>query len=112
MNKSQLILASFISAIRDKKIIELSFYSKEDGRVLVRRCVPFDFGPSRRSKIKNDKFHFLDLNSDEGAHPLSLTPEQIFDINVLEETFNPTHYVSWDTSKSPWSVERDWGNVS
>lgn len=93
-------------------MVTLRFYSKEDGTILERKCVPLDFGPSRRAKVQNNRFHVYDLDSDEGRHVLSLNPEQVVEIIPLNLNFDPRTIVSWDTKKSPWFVPRDWGEVS
>ena len=102
----------FINAIRAKQKIKLTFYSKEDIGVLVRTCAPMDFGPSSRAKEKNNRYHVWDYDSDTGTHVLSLNPEQIASIEVLDEHFEPSNFITWDTQKSPWFVTRDWENFS
>jgi hypothetical protein len=71
-----------------------------------------DFGPSRRAKEKNNRYHVWDYDSDTGTHVLSLNPEQIISIEVLDEHFEPSNFITWDTQKSPWFVARDWENFS
>ena len=102
----------FINAIHARRKIRLTFYSKEDVGVLIRTCAPMDFGPSRRAKEKNNRFHVWDYDSDTRTHTLSLNPEQIVSIEVLEENFEPSEFITWDTSKSTWFVKRDWGLYS
>jgi hypothetical protein len=102
--------SNFIQAIHDKRMIELSFRSKEDGgRILVRKCAPMDFGPSRRAREKNDRFHVWDYESDTANHVLSLSPEQVTSITVLNETFEPADFVMW---KPDWLIRRNWGMYS
>lgn len=108
----QSLVLEFIRAIRDKKKVILCFHSKEDGKVIERTCAPMDFGPSRRAKLKNDRFHLWDYDSDKGSHTISLTQEQIVELTILEENFDPELFVTWDTIKSPWFIGRDWGSVS
>jgi hypothetical protein len=102
----------FITAIRAKKVVLVRFHSKEDGEIIERICYPMDFGPSRRSKEKDDRYHVWDKGSDEKPHTLSLNPKQISEIIILSENFDPSSFVTWDTKKSPWFVQRDWGEVS
>ena len=71
-----------------------------------------DFGPSLRTKLKNDRFHFWDYESDTQKHTLSLNPDQISNLEVLEETFDPSEFITWDTKQSPWFVKRNWGIYS
>lgn len=99
----------FLQALREKRKIKVSFYSQEDGRVLVRTCAPMDYGPSRRTAVKNDRFHLWDYDSDTKEHVLSLNPGQVQDIEILNEHFEPAEFVTWKTS---WFVPRDWGTYS
>ena len=99
----------FINAIHECRKLRVTFYSKEDGRSLVRTCAPLDYGPSRRAKRKNNRFHFWDYDSDTEQHVLSLNPEQVRAIQVLQEGFDPAEFVTWETN---WFVSRDWGPYS
>lgn len=98
----------FVHAINRKKKVRVTFDAKEKGRI-VRTCIPFDFGPRARANDKSDCYHFYDLDSSEGRHNLSILPEKLNDIDVLEETFEPGDFVKW-TPK--WHLERDWGRYS
>jgi hypothetical protein len=102
----------FIAAIHAKKKVRLKFFSKEDGTTLVRTCAPMDFGPSRRAKNNDDRFHFWDYDSDTRTHTLSLLPNQIVSIEVLPDVFEPSEFITWSTATSPWFVARDWGTNS
>jgi hypothetical protein len=79
----------FLEALHGMKKIRVEFYSKENGRQVVRICAPMDFAPSRRAKDKTNRFHFWDFTSDVGAHTLSLLPNQLQSIEVLEDSFDP-----------------------
>ena len=103
---------SFVAAIHAKQKVRLTFFSKEDGHTLVRTCAPMDFGPSRRTKNKEDRYHLWDYESDTSTHTLSLLPGQVVSIEVLEEVFDPSEFVTWSTTTSPWFVRRDWGTHS
>ena len=102
----------FIQAIRDKRKVRVTFYSKEDEGLLVRECAPMDYGPSRRAKQKNVRFHLWDYESDTQSHTLSLNPEQISNLEVLNEYFDPSEFITWDTTESPWFIPREWGLYS
>lgn len=103
---------TFIQAIHAQNKVQLVFYSKEDGQSLVRTCAPMDFGPSRRAKDKSDRYHFWDYDSDTQRHTLSLLPHQIISISVLADTFDPSEFITWNTTVSSWFVRRDWGRYS
>lgn len=87
----------------------MTFVAKEKGMV-VRKCIPFDFGPSSRGTDKTDKYHFYDLTSPDGSHNLSIPSSQVITIKILNETFNPADYVTW--KKIDWHIKRDWGIYS
>jgi hypothetical protein len=102
----------FVDAIKNKLKISVQYYSIEDNRILERICAPLDYGPSRRSKNKNDRFHLWDYESGGKNHVLSLNPDQIKNIILLKEEFNPAEIITWDTHKNPWFISRDWGKYS
>lgn len=87
----------------------MAFYSKEDAEVIERTRAPMDYGPSRRAQEKNDRFHFWDYDSDRERHTLSLPPEQVTQIRVLDEGFDPSEFVTW---RPQWFIPRDWGAYS
>lgn len=103
---------TFIEGIHSLRKVRLSFFSKEDGRELVRLCAPMDFGPSRRAKDQADRYHFWDYESDTRNHVLSLLPEQINWVEATDENFEPVEFITWDIKKSPWFFQRDWGMFS
>lgn len=96
----------FIQGIHDKKKIRLTFLSKEDEAILVRLCAPMDFGPSSRAKVKVDRYHLWDYESDTGPHTLSLLPNQIKSMELTVEEFDPIEFVTWTPN---WLISRDWG---
>ncbi|KLU99949.1 hypothetical protein ABT56_22785 [Photobacterium aquae] len=101
--------AEFIKAIENKTKVRLTFVSKEDNCTLTRLCAPMDFGPSRRAKNKDDRYHLWDYESDKANHVLSLLPAQIVNIEFLDMDFNPAEFVSWPPN---WLIKRDWGVYS
>ncbi len=92
----------------------MTFVSKEDaGLYLTRTCAPMDYGPSRRTKDRSDRYHFWDYDSDSpgGRHTLSLLPGQVVSIEEADEHFNPAEFVTWDPPYD-WFYPRDWGQFS
>jgi len=98
----------FLEAIKKKKKVKVVVNSKEKG-LIKRVCIPFDFGPSRMHKDGKHRYHFYDLDSPEGPHNLSILPEQLIKMEVLDENFEPKDYVKW---KPSWFIHRDWGKYS
>lgn len=101
--------AQFIDSIHAKTKIKLKFFSKEDGRLLTRLCAPMDFGPSRRTRNQDDRYHLWDYESDERNHVLSILPGQVDSIEFLDDDFCPSEFITWKTN---WIVPRDWGIYS
>jgi len=99
---------TFINAIHERKILTVTFDAKEKG-IITRKCIPYDFGPSSRAKDKSDRYHFHDLNSPEGEHNLSILPEQLVDLQITQDQFDPADYVKWEPK---WYVQRNWGKYS
>lgn len=102
----------FVQAIRNKNKVRVKFYSKEDDDILERVCAPMDYGPSRRTRNKTDRYHLWNFESDKGWHTLSLLPDQIKDMVVLDEYFNPADFVNWNLTAKPWFIDRNWGKHS
>lgn len=98
----------FIEAINQKLIIQLIFDSKEKG-IITRKCIPFDFGPSKKYKDGRERYHFYDLDSPDGKHNLSILPEQIVDITLTDQDFDPRDYITWTPN---WYTSRDWDDFS
>ncbi|WP_099346999.1 hypothetical protein [Clostridium tertium] len=103
-----MINQNFVQSINEMKLVKVVFDSYEKGRI-TRVCVPFDYGPSRRYRDGEDRYHFYDLDSPSSNHNLSILPQQIKSIEILNETFCPEDYVKWTPS---WFFKRDWGLYS
>jgi hypothetical protein len=95
----------FIASIHSKNTIKIIFDSKEKG-IIERKCIPFDYGLSTRYKDGLERFHLYDLDSPKGNHTLSILPNQIIELSLLDEIFEPADYVKWVPK---WIVVRDWG---
>lgn len=102
------ILDVFIDAIKTKSIINVTIDTYEKGTVN-RSCIPFDYGPSRKFKDGNDRYHFFTLNSPDGNHVLSVLPSQVLSMEITNEKFNPGDYITWEPK---WIYPRDWGEYS
>lgn len=98
----------FLRAINEKKLVLIECNSYEKGYIQ-RKCVPFDYGPSRRYKDSSDRYHFYDLDSPDGSHNLSILPEQLLFLKILDEQFEPKDYINWVPN---WFIPRDWGKYS
>lgn len=98
----------FIEALENKKLVKITFEAEVKG-MITRTCVPFDFGVSRKYKDGIERFHFYDLDSPDVNHNLSILPEKLYSLDILDQEFNPADYVNWTPN---WIVSRDWGIYS
>ncbi|MGD0351543.1 MAG: hypothetical protein ABSB84_14705 [Verrucomicrobiota bacterium] len=97
----------FIEAIHAKKKVCVRFYSKADSGVLDRVCAPMDYGPGGEIKDGLNRYWLWDYASNTGPHTLGLVPQQIVDLQVLGEVFDPAQL---DVRPPQWSIPRDWGS--
>lgn len=98
----------FVSAIENKKLVEIVFNSHEKGTIK-RKCVPFDFAVSNKYRDGINRFHFYDLDSPDGSHNLSALPEQLISLEILSDSFEPGDFVKWSPH---WTIPRNWGIYS
>ena len=84
--------ARFTAAIQDKKKVCVRFYSKPDSDVLDRVCAPMDYGPGVETTDGLNRYWLWDYASTTGNHTLGLLPQQIVDLQVLGEVFDPADF--------------------
>ena len=48
---------NFLKSINNKLIVSVTFRTVK-GIVSERKCIPFDYGPSRRFRDKSQRYHF------------------------------------------------------
>jgi len=82
----------FIEAINDKKKVSVRFYSKADSGVVDRVCAPLDYGPGGEIDDGLNRYWLWDYASDTGSHTLGLVPQQIVDLQVLGDVFDPAQF--------------------
>jgi hypothetical protein len=95
--------ARFIEAIKEKKEVSVRFYSKADNGVLDRICAPMDYGPGGENHDGLNRYWLWDYASNTGSHTRGLLPQQIVDLQVLGEVFDP---VQFSIGLSPVSVSQ------
>lgn len=54
----------------------------------------------------------VDYDSTSKNHVLSLMPDRIIRIEATEDGFDPAEFITWNTSRSPWFIPRNWGLYS
>jgi hypothetical protein len=96
----------FIEAIKEKNKVCLRFYSRADSGVIDLVCAPMDYGPGAGVQDGINRYSLWDYTSNNGSHTLSLLSEQVLDIRVLGEVFDPAQI---KVTSPEWSIPRDWG---
>jgi hypothetical protein len=95
----------FIEAISEKKKVSLRYYSKADSGVLDRVCAPMDYGSGGEIQDGLNRYWLWDYAANTNTHTLGLLPQQIVDLQVLGEVFNPADF---GVGPWQWSIPRDW----
>lgn len=90
----------FTAAMQDKKKVFVRFYSKADSGVLDRVCAPMDYGPGENPDGLN-RYWLWDYVGEAGAKTLGLLPQQILDLHVLGERFNPSEFIAMPATGMP-----------
>jgi hypothetical protein len=96
----------FIVGIQEKRKVCLRFYSKADTGVLDLVCAPLDYGLPAESPDGIKRYSLWDYTSSNGSHTLNLLPEQVLDIRLLGEHFDPAEL---GAPPATWSIPRNWG---
>jgi hypothetical protein len=99
----------FIEAIKQKNKVCLQFYSKADSGVIDLVCAPMDYGPGGGIQDGVNRYWLWDYTSNTGSPALGLLPEQVLDLRVLGEAFDPAQI---KVTAPQWSIPRDWSSPS
>jgi hypothetical protein len=83
----------FLAAIKDKKMVSVRYYSKADHGVLDRICAPMGYGQGSESDDELNRYWLWDYAGTSGSHALGLLPQEIVDLQVLGEVFDPTQFI-------------------
>lgn len=81
----------FTAAIQDRKKVCVRFYSKPDSGVLDRVCAPLEYGPGENPDGLN-RYWLWDYANETGARAVGLIPQQILDLQVLGDLFDPLEF--------------------
>lgn len=100
--------AQFIEALNEKKKVRVRLYSIPDSGVVDRVCAPMDYGPGAAHQDDLNRYWLWDYTG-RGSHILGLLPQEILDLQVLGEMFDP---VEFNPRPAQWFTPRDWGSQS
>ena len=99
----------FNQAIQTTKCIKISFDFKEKG-IINATAIPFDMGASSRYKDEKIRYYFYILDAENKKPNVAILPEQLLELEILEQSFDPAEYITWE--KISWITKRDWGKYS
>jgi hypothetical protein len=83
----------FFAAINDKKMVVVRFYSEADHGVLDRICAPMGYGQGSESHDELNRYWLWDYAGTSGSHTLGLLPQEIMDLQVLGDVFDPMQFI-------------------
>ena len=84
--------AQFLEALNEKRKVRVKFYSKPDSGVIDRVCAPMDYGLGGEPNDGLNRYWLWDYASDTGSYTLGLMPQQIVELHVLGEVFDPAQF--------------------
>jgi hypothetical protein len=99
----------FIEAINEKKKVRVRLYSVADNGVVDRVCAPMDYGPGPAHQDGLNRYWLWDYSRNPGSHTLGLLPQEILDLQMLGEVFDPAQF---NPRPAQWFTPRDWGSQS
>jgi hypothetical protein len=99
----------FIEAINEKKKVRVRLYSVADSGVVDRVCAPMDYGPGADQRDGLNRYWLWDYASNADRHTLGVLPQEIVDLQVLGEVFDPAEF---KPRPAQWFTARDWGSQS
>jgi hypothetical protein len=92
----------FIEAIKEKNKVCLRFYSTADSGVIDLVCAPMDYGPGADARDGVNRYWFWDYSSNTGSRTLGLLPEQVLDLRILGQLFDPADFNAAPTNVLPF----------
>ena len=96
----------FIEAIQEKRKVRVRFYSRADSGVLDRVCAAMDYGLGAEIQDGLHRYWLWNYASNTDSHILGLLPQEIVELHVLGEVFDPAQI---EVTPPQWSIPRDWG---
>lgn len=102
----------FLDAIAAKRKLTIRFFDKKEKKEKTRLCAPLDFGPLRGAKEPVDHYQLWDLEGKKKPLNIAVLPDDILELKVLDDTFDPAAIITWTFKPNAWHITRDWGEFS
>lgn len=103
---------AFLDALHQKRRMRVRFFSRKQGKELVRTCAPLDYGPLRGALDPAPRYQLWDLEGKKKPLNVAVAAEDIREMVPLEETFDPAEIITWAFKPKAWSLPRDWAEFS
>ena len=84
--------SSFLTAIQERRKVCVRYFSKADNGTLDRVCAPMSYGPGGSVADGLNRYWLWDFAGSAGARTLRLLPQEILDLQVLGEVFDPAQF--------------------
>lgn len=102
----------FLDALLAKRCITVSYYSRKEGKNVVRKCAPLDYGPLRGAIEPEAHYQLWNLEGKKKPLNVALRASEIFTMTATDERFDPATIITWNFKPNAWSIERDWEEFS
>jgi hypothetical protein len=84
----------FLQALQEKHKVWVKFYSPADHGLLEHVCAPLDYGPGTGLQDGLNRYWLWDYGNQPDPSKLGLLPQQIVDLQVLGQVFDPSNLVA------------------
>lgn len=102
----------FLDALAAKRRLSVRFFSKKEQKEKTCVCAPLDFGPLRGAFEPLDYYQLWNLEGRKKPLNIAVLPDDVREMTVLDETFDPAAIITWTFKPNAWHVVRDWGGFS
>ncbi len=99
----------FLESIHEKRKVRVRLYSVADNGVVDRVCAPLDYGLDATHADGLNRYRLWDYAQKAGSESIALLPQEILDLQMLGEDFDPA---SLQPIPDQWSIARNWGTPS
>jgi hypothetical protein len=96
--------AQFLQAVQDRKKVWIKFYSKPDSGVLEGIYAPLAYGPGGGYADGMNRYWIWDYGSATPRHTLGLLSQEIVELTLFGETFDPALLVETPPPQAPPSA--------
>src|SRR6478609_8103985 len=84
--------AQFLVAVQEKRKVRVRFYSRADSGVLDRVCAAMEYGRGAEFPDGFHRYWLWNYAGASGSQLLSLLPQEIVELHVLTEVFDPAEF--------------------